>query len=156
MQPRNKHLYQEALKRYVPGRSASALARDLGVSAAGLVNWLKDAGVFEAASGGHQRSEREEKIRQEALRRYVPGESVRALAKDLGTSPPTLARWLKKAGLYVPAPTGRRPKKKLRQEALRRYVPGESVKALAKDLGVSRKTLVIWLKEDGVYEPRSE
>lgn len=144
---RDEQLYQEVLRRYVPGEPVGPLAEDLGVHLDTVLKWLKDDGVYESAIS------RDERRYQEALRRYVPGEPVIPFAEDLGVHVTTVMRWLKDAGVYVPATKGRKVKEQLKREALRRYVPGEPVAPLARELGVTPSTIVRWLKDAVVYVP---
>jgi transposase-like protein len=158
--PRDDRLYEEALLQYVPGEPVPPLAEALGVSVSTVIRWMKEAGIYVPAPKSAGAPSRDESLYQEALRQYVPGEPVGPLAKSLGVSINTVIRWMKDADVYVPAPRGRKPPGRdkylyqhLYEKALKLYIPGEPVSSLARELGVSRQTIVNWMKEAGVYVP---
>jgi transposase-like protein len=158
---RMEGLYRKALKSYVPGKPVGSLARDLGVSIRTIIDWMKEAGVYEPAPVGRQAGVRmpfrrraqtstnKEKKRL-LLEEYEPGMNISRLAEDIGVSYRTARNWLVEAGVYKPAPVGR---PSLYREAIKRYVPGEPVAPLARDLGVDPTTIIDWMKKAGVYKP---
>jgi transposase-like protein len=161
----DEQLYQEALSRYVPGESVVPIAEDLGLGPLTIRRWMKKAGVYKPASTSRKLTEEQESLRHRVLEEYRPGINLSAFTRDIGVSRTTALQWLEKAGLYEPASQGKTRKhvpvekkivpathKQLYREALRRYVPGEPVAQLAKELGVSYPTVLRWLKKAGVYE----
>jgi len=147
-------LRQRAIELYEPGTNALALANYLGVNKGTLVKWLKEEGVYATGPMGRRgRSSRMEAVYQEALRRYVPGEPVTSLARDLSVDPTTIVDWMKSAGVYEPAPGGSAMDADEKREILfERYEKGGNIKALAKELSIPRTTAMLWLKKAGKYK----
>lgn len=139
------------LETYEPGMDIKELAKEFDVSEGTVRAWLKRAGLM--------RSTRTSTIREKIIRSYVPGMNVSELARKFNVLPGTAIGWLQEEGIYVPSKArgrkGRKgPKKDKYEKVIRLYQPGMNVAELAREVGVHYTTIIRWLKESGMYEPR--
>src|SRR5262245_21929879 len=81
------------------------------------------------------------------VKRYLAGESALQLGKELGVKGETVSRWLKEGGIQLRGRTDAQVRRRLntesrlgldQEELARRYLAGESEKALAEFLGTNR------------------
>jgi transposase-like protein len=89
---------------------------------------------------------------REVLRRYQDGAGVKTLAKWARTSPRTIRRWLREAGVQRHPVGGQISSKKISEKELRaRYVQKrEPIASIAASVGVSESVVRRWLVNAGV------
>lgn len=87
----------------------------------------------------------------EALGLYRAGEAISTIKDRIGCSPQLLRFWAQRAGCWskrrcvTPA---------LRAQVLARAaIPGETLRAVAKDAGVTAATVRLWAEQDGIVLP---
>ncbi len=80
-----------------------------------------------------------------AVQRYEAGETLKAIGKDLGVHGDTVRRALVKAGVSIRPPVRPNKPHKLSLQQVdscrRRRASGETLQALADEMGVNRETL---------------
>ncbi len=123
----------EVIKLHESGSSVGQIAEAIGdVHASTIAVWLRDEGYTPNYAGDLRTPVRQEDHprKEEALRRYLAGETAPALSQELGLSGRTVEGWAKQAGLW-----GQGGIKKRQQdaaaEAVRRYIAGDSITSLA-------------------------
>lgn len=95
-------------------------------------------------------------MKSKAIRIYQGGLSMNAVAKEVGVTGPTVARWLEEAGVAI---RNRRPTytDQLRREAITLYVASEmSARSVAEALGLRPFTVKEWVKSAGVMRSMSD
>lgn len=155
MLPRVKELHEQGLT--IPQIRA---AMDGQVSEWSIGNWLRQEGYKptygEATWGNKPDQERAADPRQDgAVRRYVAGETIGALRKDLHVAQHTLERWMREAGVL-----GQGGKAKIRADrgvkALELFARGLGVDAIADELGTDYYSARLILEKEGAdLESRS-
>ena len=141
-----------AVARYLEGASARAVGAACGVSAPTVLAWVRDAGHQPRKQGGV--AARTARQRAEAVARYLDGASARSVGAASGVHRTTVRAWVRQAGH---GPRTRPGHGALwaarREEAVARYLDGESSAAVAAAFGVSAATVRRWVRKAG-HEPR--
>ena len=97
------------------------------------------------------------KIREEAIQRYVDGESSYEVADALGVSNTSVCNWVVAAGYEIRSKSGVRTvliNEEVKEQAVAMYVDGDSSCKVAEVLGVSDRSVANWVMAAG-YEMRS-
>jgi transposase-like protein len=135
-----------ATKRYVSGETATAIARDYGVS--------EEAIRYAARMQGHVRGRTVRKFdHEEAVRRYVAGETVAAIARDYGVSENAVSRVVRQQGVTRPQAQAHRFD---HDRAVEMYLEGHSAMEVGRRLGVSGRSVLKVVGDRGVARPPGE
>lgn len=136
--------------------SASTIAAELGVAPSSVVNALHRHGVAVRGPGERQRFRTPQQLHDpEWLRAQYATRSGALIATELGVSAPEVYAVMRQLGLSTDGPWVRRntrrlnppPKRRLEQLWRRHH----TLTALARELGVSHVTVVVWLADIGIF-----
>lgn len=138
------------VRAYLSGRSTPDLAREFGLNASSVNNYLEKAGVARRALGPSR-----ERV-DEAIRLYKLGLSLEQVAAQLDTSGRAIYDWLKRAGLALRPRSGFSDD--VRAEAVRLYSEGMAAAEVARRLGLGANGWAVrdWARKAGVARTLSE
>lgn len=88
--------------------------------------------------------------REDAVARYVSGESLESIARDLGMAPTTVSRSVKKAGHVMRPANEFKVPPNTRQHIANKYQSGISTVKLAAEFGLAQSTVTDIIVEQGV------
>jgi transposase-like protein len=109
---------ERAVELYLSGKSAKAVADELGISALTVYKLVRQAGFIPRPRGAHLkelRSKLTDEDKQLIIQRYERGDSSTVIAQALGVSSVTVIRVLRQAGVPI------------RKRGTRSYNPGTSI-----------------------------
>jgi superfamily II DNA or RNA helicase/phage antirepressor YoqD-like protein len=149
--PNAKRLFPgDVVNRCLTNPSVRALAEELGVSLTTLSKHLKSQGIEP-----DKRKIAREKIANanDLSKRYLAGETLASLAKEMGVREEGIAKHLRLEGVEIRKTSA---KKNIPDNIVDRYLAVGSVEKLAKELGVSNKTLYKHLRSLGIDTSRKK
>jgi transposase-like protein len=97
-------VYERAVELYLSGKSAKAVAEELGISALTVYKAVREAGLTPRPRGAHLkqlRSKLTDGDKEYIIHRYNQGDSSTMIAKALGVSSVTVIRVLRQAGVPI-------------------------------------------------------
>jgi transposase-like protein len=97
-------VYERAVELYLSGKSAKAVAEELGISALTVYKAVREAGHAPRPRGAHLkalRSKLTEEDKAYIVQRYQQGDSSAVIAQALGVSSVTVLRVLRQAGITI-------------------------------------------------------
>jgi transposase-like protein len=95
---------ERAVELYLSGKSAKAVADELGISALTVYKLVREAGHTPRPRGAHLkelRSKLTDEDKQHIIQRYKQGDSSAVIAQALGVSSVTVIRVLRQAGVPI-------------------------------------------------------
>ncbi len=95
---------ERAVELYLSGKSAKAVADELGISALTVYKLVREAGYTPRPRGAHLkelRSKLTDEDKQHIIQRYKQGDSSTVIAQALGVSSVTVIRILRQAGVPI-------------------------------------------------------
>ena len=92
--------------------------------------------------------------RHEAAARYLEGDSTAAVAAAFGVHAVTVLAWVRAEGHEPRTRTDQGASRATRRSAVAMYLEGDPSAAVAAAFGVTRPTVLAWLRAEG-HEPRS-
>lgn len=134
----------EAVNQTHAGVSTHDVATDLKLGESTIRGWLTERGDYETTAPNKRKPD---DMRQAAIDRHRAGASARAVAAELKISPNTVKNILIEAGYYTPD-VKRRPKaisEETKAMACQRNAAGESLRRIAKSIGVDASTVRGWI-----------
>jgi transposase-like protein len=145
----SKEILAKARAAYSAGATMDTIAHLLEIDAATVRRYLKRQGV--QVKSAVEVNAPDPHAMALAVKKYQSGESLDAVGRAMGISGVSVLRWLDSAG--VPrrgTADALRANKATVEEAARRYADGEAPSKIAKDLGVTRRSVCRWAKAAGV------
>lgn len=153
--PQIDALVPEMMARYEARQSARVIAKRLGVSHDTVYRRLRLAGVTVRPVGF---TSTPPETRALAVRMYADNTPSTKVASALGVARTSVIKWARAAGVEVRERVERAPATPpdVIADAVRRYAADESSVQVAQSLGVSRHTVLAWVRRaGGTVRPRS-
>ena len=155
-------------EKYLEGKSVTEIVKELNISKVTVSKYikkLKEEGEIPEDLNNKPKSSKTQKRKEIIKEKYLEGELVTKIAKELNMNQPTVSRYIKKLKEEGEIPKdfnkqARSRKIQERNEIIKeKYLEGKSTTKIAKELNISQSTVcqhINQLKESGEIKERKE
>jgi transposase-like protein len=131
------------------GRSVAAVAKEFGVCASTISNWVREAGVS-LQERPRPNVKVSHQLRAQAVEQIAGGRNATDVAEELGVTAAAVYRWLRLVGVHKPKHSHRsktvRYSAAFKSDAVRRVADGGGIQSVSVALGVNHQSLRDWVR----------